>query len=740
MYTYQPFKPSPRTGAAKRLTRAPTATAGARDASSWSSSRCRCAVEEHDRIIAVIRGSAVCHDGRRQSLTAPNGAAQQAVIAAALKDAGAEASGVDYLEAHGTGTPLGDPIEVKAALAVLGQNRERPLIIGSVKTNIGHTEAAAGASALAKVALSLEHGEIPPLLHLKQLNPLLEPLSECFSMPTSLQPWPNTSGRRRLAGVTSLGFSGTNAHVLIEESPTTATVQRTPPDEDGRPHLMCLSARTEPALGELVKAYAAYLERGPTQAFADVCFTTNAGRATFPCRLAVVALDGLRRARAPGGVRLARATRGRTPAKRPKLAFLFTGQGSQYTGMGRQLYETQRAFREALQRCAEVLQPLLPRPLLEVLFHDAAQDPANSPPLDDAAVMQPALFAFEWSLSELWRSWGVEPDLVIGHSLGEYVAACVAGLFSLEDGLCLVAERGRLTRELALDGATLALVATAQRAQRAIGAHCDRVAIAAVNGRESTVISGDGDALAEIERALAAEGIVNRRLAVGYGYHSPLMDPVLDVWERFVSKLTFSRPRLSVVSTLTGSLATYDEMSRPEYWRRHLREPVQFAAGVDRLVAEGCSAYLEIGPNPVLLGMARQHLAERADAHAWLPSLRRDRGAREQMLESLAALYVRGVDPNWRGFYGDEPLKKSRRARLSVPAKEPLERAASRDKRNGRRHGAAGSPGIQCGARSGAARCLAERAHGTAHPSPAPDRRSGPRLRAGVLAARYESA
>jgi malonyl CoA-acyl carrier protein transacylase/thioesterase domain-containing protein/aryl carrier-like protein len=475
--------------------------------------------------------------------------------------------------------------------------------------------------------------------------------------------------------VNSLGFSGTNAHVLIEEPPAVATVQRGSSYEANRPHLMCLSARTGPALAALVKAYAVHLERGPTQAFADVCFTANAGRAHFPHRLAVVASTAAAASERLAAYALRAAAEDGKSAKRPKLAFLFTGQGSQYRGMGRQLFETQQAFRKALQRCAEILHPLLPRPLLDVLYGDTAQDPANGPALDDAALMQPVLFAFEWSLCELWRSWGVEPDLVIGHSLGEYVAACVAGLFSLEDGLCLVAERGRLTQERAPKGAMLALAATEQRAKQAIGAHGGRVAIAAVNSRESAVISGDSNAVAEIERTLKGEGIVNRRLEVAYGYHSPLMDPMLDAWEHFVSKLAFSRPKIGLVSTLTGSLATYDELSRAEYWRRHLREPVQFAAGVERLVAEGCDAYLEIGPNPVLLGMARQHLAEQADAHVWLPSLRQDRGAREQVLESLGALYVRGVNPNWSGFYGDEPLRRvvvpgypfQRKSHWSVP-------------------------------------------------------------------------
>lgn len=615
------------------------------------------ALEERDRILAVIRGSAVGHDGCRQSLTAPNGASQQLVIESALRDAEVEPSEIDYLEAHGTGTPIGDPIELRSALAVLDDNRRRPLIIGSVKANIGHLEAAAGASALAKVALALQHGEIPPLPNFKSLNSLLKPLASRLRIPTETQPWPSLEGRRRLAGVTSLGFSGTNAHVVLEEPPEVAVAPNSATDEMSRPELLCLSARTEKALEELADRFTRFLEGGRTPMLRDVCFTANMGRAHFSHRLAVVASSApAARDRLGAAARRAGSAEG-SGTKRPKLVFLFTGQGSQYIGMGQQLYETERTFREAIDRCAETLAPLLPRPLLEVLYPDDSQQYCE-PTLDDAVLAQPALFAIEWSLARLWRSWGVEPDLVMGHSLGEYAAACVAGLFSLEDGLRIVAERGRLTRELARNGGMLSIIAPESRAQQAIHGFRNLVSIAAINGRQSTVISGDTNAVAEIERNLTADGVFSRRLAVSYAYHSPLVEPMLDEWERVVSTLKFSHLKLGLVSTLTGEIATYDEVCRPEYWRSHLREPVRFAAGVDRLIAENCSAFLEVGPSPVLLGMARQHLAEKADPYAWLPSLRRERSPREQMLESLGELYERGIDPSWSGLYRDARLRR----------------------------------------------------------------------------------
>jgi len=617
------------------------------------------ALRDGDRVLALLRGSAINQDGRSNGLTAPNGLSQQAVIRQALENAGVAPSQLSYVEAHGTGTSLGDPIEVESLKAVLmsGRSPDQPCAIGSVKANIGHLEAAAGIAGLIKVVLSLQHGEIPPQLHLNQLNPYISLAGTSFSIPTSRQSWP-ASPQHRFAGVSSFGFGGTNAHVVLEEAPvaTKAAI-----DVERPLHLLALSAKSESALQSLVHRYQAFLEVHPAASLTNVCFTANTGRSHFAYRLAIAVASNMQLreqlAAFVTGNQISGLVSGIVQGRnRPKIVFLFTGQGSQYPGMGLKLYETQPTFRQALERCDELLRPYLEQPLLSFLY------PAPDAPqlLHETAYTQPALFALEYALAELWRSWGIVPDAVMGHSIGEYVAACVAGVFSLEDGLKLVTERSRLMQSLPQNGEMAAVFANESRVATALAGYESRVAIAAVNGPESIVISGVREAVQAVLEQLKSEGITVQPLKVSHAFHSPLMDPMLDAFEQSAATAQFAAPHIPLISNLTGQILQPGQIPDASYWCRHIREPVQFLQGMHTLADRGYDLFVELGPQPTLLNMGKRCLPK--GTGTWLPSLKKDQDDWQLLLNSVGALYVKGVNVDWVGFDRDYA-----RSRIPLP-------------------------------------------------------------------------
>jgi thioester reductase-like protein len=618
------------------------------------------ALADGDRVLAVLLGSAVNQDGASSGLTVPNGKAQQALIREALAQAGVDPAEVGYLEAHGTGTPLGDPIEIDSLKAVLGNSRpaERPCVVGAVKANIGHLEAAAGIAGLIKTVLVLQHEEIPPQIHLTRPNPHLALEGAPFVIPVESRPWPARDGRR-IAGVSSFGFSGTNAHVVVGEAPGPEAAA---PAALERPlHLYTLSAASDAALRELAGRHAVCLRRPDGPALTDAAFTANHGRAHFVHRLAVPASSAAALAETLAAFAGERQAGGQAPpvchrrvrASRPKVAFLFSGQGSQYAGMGRALFESQPAFRHALKRCQELLRPELDIPLLELLYPGSrpgagAPELAAGSPLDQTLYTQPALFALEYALAELWRSWGIEPGAVLGHSVGELAAACTAGVFGLADALTLVARRARLIQGLPGDGAMATVFTAEERVREALAPLGEELSVAALNGPANTVISGRRQALAAATATLEAGGVTVRPLRVSHAFHSPLVEPVLDRLERLAGAVPHRRPHLRWISGLTGETAELGPGAEGGYWRRQLREPVQYARGIATLHAEGYDVFVEIGPGQTLLDLGRRCLP--AGAALWLASLRRDGDDWRQLLGSLGELYVHGCEPDWAGF------------------------------------------------------------------------------------------
>ncbi|MFI0797052.1 type I polyketide synthase, partial [Micromonospora rubida] len=608
------------------------------------------------RILAVVRGSAVNQDGASSGLTAPNGPSQERVIRQALANARLSPADVDVVEAHGTGTTLGDPIEAQALLATYGQDRGEggPLWLGSVKSNLGHTQAAAGAAGLIKMIEAIRHGTMPRTLHVDEPSPHIDWTAGQVSLLTEARPWP-AADRPRRAAVSSFGISGTNAHVILEQAP----VDDAPPADAAAPTggpvalppaPVLLSARTAEALAGQAARWADHLAADDAPRPVDVA-VSSISRAGLEHRAVVLAegaddlLAGLR-ALADGEPNGTVTTGAASP--RGRVAFLFSGQGAQRAGMGRELSEAFPVFAAALDEVCAQFDPLLPGPLREVMFAEPGTPDAEL--LDQTLFTQAGLFAVEVALFRLVASFGITPDLVAGHSIGEIVAAHVAGVFSLADACALVAARGRLMQALPVGGGMLAIAADEASVTASLTELADRLDVAAVNGPTAVVVAGDVDALDELQQAWSERGVPTRRLRVSHAFHSVRMEPMLAEFATVAEGLTYHAPTIPVVSNLTGRVAEPGQLRDPRYWVRHVRGTVRFADAVAALHAEEVGTYLELGPSGVLTAMAQGCLADRPGddpAPLLVAASRRDRPEPQAVLEALAQLHVHGLAVDW---------------------------------------------------------------------------------------------
>ena len=632
------------------------------------------ALADRDQIFAVVKGSAVNNDGSAKvSYMAPSVNGQADVVEAALAVAGVAADTVGFVEGHGTGTRLGDPIEVAALTQAYRRTTARRgyCALGSVKGNIGHLDTAAGVLGLIKAVLAVKHGELPPTLHFSRPNPELDLDVSPFYVSAERRPWPAASHPRR-AGVSALGAGGTNVHVILEEPPPRP---RPDPARRVRPlHLLTLSGRSEAAVRALADALAGRLAASDALDLDDVCFTANVGRARFRWRAAVVGPDreALRRelAAVAAGAGAVLPRRADAPSGRPAgLAFLCTGQGAQQVGMGAPLLTTLPVFRAAFERCAAVFRAQTGRSLRALVLGEA-------PGLDETGATQPALFALEYALACTWRAWGVTPTAVLGHSLGEYVAACVAGVFEPEEAMRLVIARARLMQALPAGGAMATVDAAESWVAERIADERDRVAVAGLNGPEMTVLSGDAAAVERLTARFAAEGVPSRPLRVSHAFHSPRMDPMLDAFAEVAAQVTFRAPTIPLISNLRGEVAG-PEIATAAYWVRHVREPVRFAEGMRALWQLGVRRFVELGPRPTLIGLGRACVPDE-DA-LWTASLRPE-ASWQQLLTAAGELHRDGVELDWHAFHADAgparvdlptyPFQR-KRAWLDPPAPRP---------------------------------------------------------------------
>ncbi len=620
------------------------------------------AVRDGDFIRAVIRGTAINNDGARKvSYLAPSVAGQAEAIAEALTVADAEADSISYIETHGTGTTVGDPIEIGALTRAFRASTERNgfCAIGSLKTNIGHLDAAAGVAGFIKTVLALEHRQLPPSINFSQPNPLIDFEHSPFYVNTRLREW-ESDGRPRRAGVTSLGIGGTNAHAILEEAPRATASGPSRPRQ-----VLTLSAKTPAALDAMAQNLADYLDENSPN-LADVAFTGHLGRKAFRFRRAIVCEDSISAAHALRRSDPKRVVSDSARETERPVIFLCTGQGSQYISMARGLYESEAEFRSTIDFCAEYLSAAIGVDLRTILFPSEAASSGADQLLNQTQLTQPALFVVEYALAKLWMSWGIEPAAMIGHSVGELAAACIAGVFSLEAGLQMVAERGRLIQSMPTGSMTAVPLAESQVIPLLNG----KLSLASVNGDDQCVISGPDHAIGDLEKSLADRGMEYHRLRVSHAFHSSMMEPILREFADFVRKLDLKAPRIPYISSSTGTWITDAEAIDPDYWAAQLRQTVRFADGIAVGLKISNAILLEIGPGNTLSALCEQN-SEFSDSHKVISSLRTrndDTGDEEFIGRALGQLWAAGKEIDWKSYHAHE-----RRRRLPLPT-YPFER------------------------------------------------------------------
>ena len=640
------------------------------------------AERDGDHILALLRGSAINQDGPSGGLTVPNGPSQVKVIKSALKNAAIDPAKVGYIEAHGTGTSLGDPIEISALGKVFSESttkRELPLRVSSIKTNLGHLESAAGIAGIIKTILVVQNGQIPPHRNFRKPNPHIDWKSFPGEIPLKVTEW---SESERIAGVSSFSFSGTNSHVVISNYTRTLGSKNKDGQEQNatsnsgihseitsthkngaektaktplKSRILALSAKNDANLEALAEKVSGELANMPQDMWSDYCRSFAFGRGHFAKRIAIKA-DSPQSASTLLIEKLYNISK--KSSQRPRIAFLFTGQGPQYVNMGKQLYDEVPYFREMMDQCDSIASPILGESLLELIYPKSTASEDHTSKINHTTITQPALFAFEYSLAKLWQHWGIEPDALVGHSLGEFVAATVSGLFKLDEAISLVCARGRL--RLDCDSGSMASISLlhieVEKLLKSSGLQ-KKISIAAINGPESTVVAGDSDSIDEFLAHVESAGHEVKPLAISHAFHSPLAEPMIPAFEKIVEKMSIGSLQIPVISNVTGDFADVDVVGNAAYWGDHIRKPVNFYTGIKTLIDDGFEIFIEIGPKPILSAFGRDisaSLGKEQSLH-WLPSLRKNIDPYDQILLSLGELYKLGIDESVKGYLSDGP-------------------------------------------------------------------------------------